>query len=318
MRIAQHTRERRGAFTLVELLVVIAIIAILVSMLLAAVMKFMVKGTEITVRNDLQQLASGVESFKAKFKVYPPSRMFLSNNWNDYQGSALGLQSLAWLNQMFPRLGTVWNASTPTVAGLDWSGNGTMPQGGVTLEGDQCLVFFLGGITTPDGTGVNGFSTMPTNPTLQTGDRIPPFFNFTGGRLYQRGCLGGSVAANNNANAARVTVSFFSFKDAWAQQPYLFFSSNKTYNGYSINDSVALLQYNSTNSVTVSPYFQSNNPVRFVNPNSCQIICAGQNGAFGQGGLWSPATADTTYSFNTPGFDDMANFYDRFLGVPTR
>jgi hypothetical protein len=165
-------------------------------------------------------------------------------------------------------------------------------------------VFFLGGIPTAAG-GVNGFSTNPLNPTQTTGDRINPFFEFSGGQMYQRGCL--------TPAGTTVSAPFFSYKDAWGLQPYVFFSSYGRRNGYDSRDALTLQNANST-LTTITPYYQSTNPTIYLNPNSCQIISAGRDGNWGPGGQWTPATAN---SIAPAGADDQSNFYDSLLGIPS-
>jgi type II secretory pathway pseudopilin PulG len=271
---------------LIELIIVIAIIGILMSLLLTAIMSLTSKGQVAMTANEITNLSAAMETFHARFKRYPPSSLFLSNNYADYAPTD---PSLAWLNAAFPNLGTYWPLN-PTA--IDWTGGaGGMPVGGVTLTADQCLVFALGGIPTPDGVGVNGFSTNTSNPTQATGDRIPPFFNFQSNRLVKR------VTGN----------PFFSYVDPWNRnQPYLFFSSGNRMNGY--NDADATLG--------VAPYYEAVNPKRYLNPSSFQIISAGQNGLFGAGGLWTPSTCDVVYPWDSPGFDDQSNFHDgKTLGI---
>src|SRR6185295_14622199 len=90
---------------------------------------------------------------------------------------------------------------------IDWSGGLTSWADGrfIDLEGDQCLVFFLGGIPQgyPNPPGVLGFSNSPTNPALlptpQSTQRLGPFYAFQPNRLVVR--PGRAV--------------FYSYIDAW-------------------------------------------------------------------------------------------------------
>jgi prepilin-type N-terminal cleavage/methylation domain-containing protein len=281
----------RSAFTLMEIMIVIAIIGILVSLLMVAVVPIMSRGPELVTWNDISQLGNALEDFRARFKNYPPSQIFLSNNYNDYPG--VHDADLAWLNKLFPSLSSFWPLPANQTA-IDWTGGaGGMPVGGVTLQADQCLVFFLGGISTPDGQGVNGFSTNPTNPAQQGGDRIGPFFEFQTVRLFKRA---GSP--------------FFSYQDGWKKlQPYLFFSSGKKRNGYQDADAT----------LGVAPYYEATGPKRYVNPSTYQIISAGRDSKLGAGGQWTSATADGVYPYGSPGYDDQTNMNSgNLMGVSNR
>jgi prepilin-type N-terminal cleavage/methylation domain-containing protein len=281
--------KTRTGFTLVELLVVMAILAILVSLVVAGVFKYLELAPQTQTVNDIRQLAVAIESFKAKYLIYPPSSIFLSNNVADYSVAPNGPQSLAYLNAIWPRLN--WTS-------IDWSGGqGGIPAGGITLEGDQCLVFFLNG---PGGVNANGWSVNPTNPTLMTGPRVGPFFEFPLARL-------GTYAHPGTSQTTAVSAMFPSFFDPYATpsigkgQPYAFFCSGRSAGGYS----------GSCPSIGVSPYIQSNG--RFYNNNTFQIISAGKNMLFGPGGVWPNSTA--AYATQGAGVDDLSNFSGDLLGV---
>jgi hypothetical protein len=89
--------------------------------------------------------------------------------------------------------------------------------------------------------------------------------------------------------------------------------------------------------VGVWPYVQSVSPTagtpNYLNPSTAQIISAGKDQNFGPGTalctylgvpwsggpFWTPQTATSIYpSGQLGGYDDIANFYDRLLGVPTQ
>jgi hypothetical protein len=119
--------------------------------------------------HDIRCLSLGLEAFKLKYKVYPPSRILLSNDAADYADDP---ESKVYLEAIWPRLH--W-----TSGNIDWSG-GVPGFKSAKLEGDQCLVFFLAG------PGQQGFSRDPSNPTALGGSlRIGPFFEFSS-RLIRR------------------------------------------------------------------------------------------------------------------------------------
>jgi type II secretory pathway pseudopilin PulG len=358
----------RGAFTLVELLVVIAIIIVLASLLLAAVFKVLDTANEAATRTDITQLASSVQAFQTKFQVpYIPSRLVLCKQQAGYfqapgvYKSKLHQDSLEYLGRVWPKLD--WTTLQPqggpyTWQGIDWDPvnspsrgqpvfllNGA-PVAEADLEGEQTLVFFLGGLTqmNSDQTFTPlGFSTNGSNPGFLGGDRIAPFFEFKSNRLQQwQGTAPG----------------FPSYLDGYGKTPYAYFSSYKVANGYNPYWGIAnpylpapapVQLYNSDCQALrlvpgqpqgVWPYAGSWTPtVQYLNSQSFQIISAGKNLQFGLGtyppsdpnyamfsGTWSASQATVYYPTgdNNPsdpgafGYDDIANFYDRLLGVPTQ
>ena len=62
---------------MIELLMVIIIIALLMALLLPAVNSAMRTARNAAVSSEIAQLAQALESFKAKYGDYPPSRVLL-------------------------------------------------------------------------------------------------------------------------------------------------------------------------------------------------------------------------------------------------
>ncbi len=77
----------------------------------------------------------------------------------------------------------------------DFNGNG-LNDGTYVLHGHECLVFFLGGVPSQDGSGnfgMTGFDKNPINPfsnslnngnDMYSANRQPPMFEFNPGRLF--------------------------------------------------------------------------------------------------------------------------------------
>lgn len=376
MRTLPIPRRRHSGFTLIELLMVILIIGVLASLLLAAVFKVLGKTDEVRNRNDISQLNSAVVFFQSKFQVdHIPSLIILCETLDDYYNNSypgenlnprsnLHRDSVAYLTRLWPRLiGTgfdmnmpprpirFWNATTPFARGIDWNGNNAIDSGAMLLEGDQCLVFFLGGI--PDnisGTaGCLGFSTNPTSPATPGGDRIGPLFEFATTRL---SILPLPMGYPMFLNATRSTLHY-SYQDTYGSNVFAYFSGYRTANQYNryfsqtagvnfrpFSDCLYLGFVNSASVPAFAngiwPHAEVLAPApRFLNPKSFQIVSAGRNGIFGVGTnltsaspqVWQAALATDVYPEVKPtdtgvpferrfGYDDQANFYERNLGVP--
>lgn len=282
--IYNDRRLHRPAFSLVELLVVIGIIVVLLGLLSGAVIRVMGLTPDHRARYEIKKLEEALEKFKQRYGVYPPSKILLSNDPSAYK-SGFGIASWQSLTQIWPKLDP--NRS------YDWSnGQAGGKKYAYTLEGDQCLVFFLGGMqVTSPGNGCIGFADSDHDPTdINRGRRVVPFFNFEGRRLFRRSAH-----------------PFFSYKDAYGNQPYAYFRSLPgKIGGYS----------NDCPSLGVQPYYNvtgASKLWKWYAPGRFQLICAGADGRF--------YLANQPYDANAPrvpieGRDDLANFHPEFLGTP--
>ena len=312
-------RARRGAFTFIELLFVIAIIALLIALFLGAVNKVMQLQARTEILSDITKMQQSLGAARHKYTDvdFLPGKIVLFNDVSKYTTNLgtvpvaqrpLAQQSAPVLRAMFGKRfltnpHPAWDGSTlatrPT--SVWWGAQASTPVG-LTLEGSECLVFYLGGMPEwqtgpPASAKCVGFSSNPQNPTippaLQTAaeraDRNGPFYEFRSNRLVP-------VNANPNVNP------FVRHLDSYGT-PFVYFGATSPNN------------YDPTHAhLGVDPYAEAgSNPTKWLNPNTFQIISAGKNRAFGPGGNWAVAQG---YSSASPGADDLSNFTQTELGNP--
>ncbi|MEI7684133.1 MAG: prepilin-type N-terminal cleavage/methylation domain-containing protein [Planctomycetota bacterium] len=262
--------SKRHGVTVIEMLVVIAIISIMLALIMGGVM--MVRGVNMatTTNIEIREMATGLENFKAKYGVYPPSRVTLSPS---------SATCDAIISQMWPGINHA----------AAFGGLGPAP---VPLTGDQCLVFFLGGVQDAD--GCKGFSTSSVNPfqppALGDKERQAPFFKFKPQRLFKRP---GS--------------SFFSYGDGFyklnvnqAEQStyYAYFAPVKGV-GYVETHCNAQGDYKGN---TPKPYMDAASA--YLNRQTFQILSAGKNTLWGTARRWAPGMALT----DADSLDNITNF----------
>lgn len=338
----RRRQESRPAFTLVELLVVITIILILMSLLLAGINKIWSYVDEVKTTNEIAQLSQACESFKAKFGRYPPSRIAL---WcmnavpaaalqlpaNDANGE-LTRESVEFLQAVFPGIDlTSGNASSQH----DWTGTGYSSQAPLVLEGQECLVYFLGGLRyLANGTysGFTGFCSDPIRPTFNNlgvpgSQRVGPFFDFDLSRITSNPI--------NNPNAGNSGGFFGAYLDPYKTVPYAYFAARSgASNNYATLQNIALWGYTQNSNTlldcfslinayrgdfgdgTAFPYMQAITPppnqaastgriATYHRPSSFQIVSAGKDKLFG--GNTMPQNAINASNYGNPWSNDSSN-----------
>jgi prepilin-type N-terminal cleavage/methylation domain-containing protein len=310
MRLHRAPARRRGGFTLVELLVVIAIIAVLVSLLSSAVFSAFVKFDEVKTRREISAMAAGLKQFESdrKISVAPPSRLYLdetgvynpASNYPGYAGlnaaqqaqiNQMAVDSKAYLVMAWPRIAT-GNPAQP-VAQIDWNSSGVIDNTPYVLEGEQCLVFFLGGAKS-GGVFVGFSGTNASNPmeTTSTTKRQGPYLQFE----------------MNRVTPAPAPGTFPVYQDTYGTA-YAYFSSGTGQNKY---DAYASFGHDCNSLTTMAPY---SNGTQFYNADTFQIVSAGRDQKFGAGGQWASSDGFTGPATINGGGDNITNFYDAKLGV---
>lgn len=266
MKRATPIKQRRTAFTLVEILVTISIIVLLIGVLLPAISSVQNNARIAHVVTDISSLEASLATFKANFGQYPPSRITLHRNATGWNGDN---RSRAMIRRFWPQ----FDFST------DGAG-GTFPfpagQDFVTLDGPECLTFFLGGVRDTDGAYI-GFSKNPAQPFSLTGSsRTGPFIDFNLSRI--------GDSDGDGLPEYRDPIPGQS-------QPYIYLSSYDG-RGYKAADLDQDGDLSTTNDKWMeTAYMQGSSS--FWKQKEFQIISPGFDGQHGPGGPYDPEKTDS-------------------------
>jgi len=325
MRHSETIRRQSGGFTLIELIVVIGIITILASLLLAAITKVRDAGPRVRTKDEIGQMSLAVENFKATYQVqYVPTCLYLTNNYNAAPTSQILVDSRQYMSRVWPK--------------ATWGG------GNVALDGNQVLVFLLGGMQQ------KGFYNSPNQPFQVPADGTVakgPFFDFKAERLDAQNHYHDFYWDGQTADR-----SIYYYFSSNAGSDYDYFGKKYYYiapDGSQNPDPVANQfpgvkregGYGNPNAdptlnTVIAPLRGLDG--RFLNPNGFQIISPGKDRHPGRGSpcnpnAWTPnnvpwpqricppgqytlfdaGTAD--YSPGNVGGDDLSNFARGMLGA---
>jgi type II secretory pathway pseudopilin PulG len=293
-------------------MVVIVIVSILIGLLLPALFGARRRVQVAQVKAEITRLESAIAAFKARFGVEPPSSITF---WE--RSSETNARNRGIIRRIWPQFDFTSNVSGfgnfGNVYDFDYDGTVGEANTSVTLNGAECLVFFLGGIWDPNNGAFIGFSKNPTNPFTTDENREGPFFDFQGNYgnppVYPPVIGGNAYNASNWTGRLRDSNNnrFAEYLDPFSGQtsPYLYLSSYES-RGYITTvptppaqtdpirsgDLPAAMMFDAyrqtPNRLTVSP------PVLGVphKANSFQIISPGADGKYGAGGYFDAKKAD--------------------------
>ncbi|MEX0717567.1 MAG: prepilin-type N-terminal cleavage/methylation domain-containing protein [Planctomycetaceae bacterium] len=253
-----NARTVRGGFTLIELLIVVVIIAILAAFVVPAVTGAIRSARVVEVVSDISNLEAGIAAFKLQYHSEPPSSIVLCQ---DRSGWDANPESMAKIRRIWPQF------DFDIARDYDGHGHATL-----SLDGAECLVFFLGGVrdsSQPEEVWhPTGFSKNPEDPFASGGNRVQPSVEFEISRLRD---TGGSHVPE--------------YLDPWPGQtrPYIYVSSYGGA-GYRVADLGGRM---------TDIYRQSSGGPAW-NPKGFQIITPGADGAYGQGGAFTSESADAS------------------------
>jgi general secretion pathway protein G len=345
MNAANRRDSTKAGFTLVELLVVIVIIGILIALLVPVIASAVRTANDARVSAEIQLLAQSLSSFKDRYGEFPPSRIILAENgfyntasteplasqtWHttlpaypgtfspyDLNYGQLAQRSLKVLRKFFPQANFSSTGTTSTATFFhDFNGNDNLDANPILLEGPECLVFFLGGIPQPTGTGFGmaGFGKNPQNPfqaVSVTTNRSPSLFEFRAERLIDDDLDGipGYIDSLATGNEGRYFAYFSSYGNGGydpndingpepnnnqiidASNPAIgrFFRVGFGANGPSGATNVVFSP--APNPYTSSDAVPANGTAVYINPNSYQIISPGRDRLYGFGGRYNPSAS---------------------------
>ncbi len=261
------TATQRG-FTLVEILVVVAIIVILMAILIPVAMRAISQARNAAIGLELSQLKTGMEEYKKEHGDYPPSM-----GQNYLPANRYGTVAERHLLRCYPKMDPAqkdffYNA-------IAWR-----------LGNDEAIVFWLG---------------------LVANDPRYPFKNFvadnsTPPNVYFAPLPGSAAGATGVYPGPYTRYVHFEFDERRVRDldsdnlpsyaalysrdtPYVYFDS-RTYRLHLTPATAAVgacQPFNDFDKVqaTLQPNVTVNPDTTFVNPNTFQIHCAGQDGNYG-------------------------------------
>lgn len=287
--LARQQRSRtqnslRVGFTLIELMIVLVIISILAALILPAVMRGTDTARIFEVNNEQNKFKASITQFKTVFGVNPPSSVTIHETGTAWGGAPRDRRIIKQIWQQFDfTLNRDFNGDSDTTDTI-------------TLDGAECLVFFLGGMVDGTSGALRGFSKNPRDPfAIDNGSRDGPFFEFLGGFDVSTKAPTGRLVDTDGDGAPE-------YLDTLASQlnPYVYFSSYDGA-GYRAADNSGRI---------AGPYYKDAALKVPYNADSFQLISPGRDFQYGTGGHFDPNNPPTSNADS----DNITNFHSGVLG----
>lgn len=281
----------RSAFTLVELLVVITIIGILAGLIGVVAFNAMVAARNSRIKAEIGLMDAAMKQFKEKYGNYPPMDLTFS-------GGAPKPEVQTFLANAFGRY-------NPHAGGMWVKFSNDLTQANVSktvVDPARALAFWL-----------SGFSPDVTDPFVGGGTK-ETLFEFDRSRLIKAATAPGDIA---NANEYRVYVPAIN-----AKAPYVYFDSR---NYGSLTAATPFSSGQAVNNAetgagagNATPYARDLDKTKtvtsgdeWVNPDSFQIISAGQDGSFGSAAANTVKLYPDGISYSLEDNDNIINAGDQ-------
>lgn len=220
------------------------------------------------VRSELGKIESALIQFKARFGVEAPSSIRLFKDPASWHKDEDGLRSRGVLRPIWPMMNFAHDFEF-------------LQADEVSLDGAECLVFFLGGRFDPNSKTMVGFSKNPIDPMSLGGNRVGPFFEFRPERL---------VDADQDGFPEYLSPIQGSTK------PYLYFHSQ--------SDVKASIGNYMPDAYRAEP----GGNAQLGNRNSYQLICAGFDDEYGSGGFFDLEKMTLGAEHDAADEDNITNF----------
>jgi len=327
---SREPRRSVAGFTLVELLVVVTIIGILASLITAAAIAARRRAKIAAVVTEISQLDMACKSYKERMGEYPPDFAAEEPNNNYYFDSVL-----RHLARAFPRYvpgvyggGSGWDGFKADVLkgwGIDVGPGTQSANGHYYCSPAMALTFWLGGMPDWNGLappfssavssgavarGFRGFSANPLNPFDNSTNRIGPFYDFKSDQLAYTKMASGLILCYWPVGACGTKTAcpilyFRANNGNYFREPYGHYVRMFWASAYRISPAIDTRLSNFSKST-----------FSWINPQSCQIFCAGLDVSYGQytpgytamSMLPFPSGSSTVTSYQPETFDDITNF----------